>query len=141
MGMQRRHMNNSLQYKAFLNVSLLEHSLQRYEVEANKTAETLFKLGYKKVRHIYTEDLLDFERIQGDPHKAWKEKKIDDAVVAWNGLLLAWGVRPNDEVIKTYLTENVGTRDPPPSHMDTIFNFDKVKEEFELNGKGIKWML
>jgi len=109
-------------YKAKLNVESVVHNIKDEFSKIEHAQEMLSGIGID-VRTVKEEDLLDFQApIAG----AFKR-----AVAAWSEFLVSLGVNPDEDVIRSFLTQYAGTYHEPPPHKDLISNYDEVRAEIK----------
>ena len=85
--------------------------------------------GYGSVASIKAEELVAYEYENSTA-------ALDVSSEAWARFLTSWGVRPDHEAIRGYLSERAGTRPAPEPASSKIFNFYAVKMELESANLG-----
>jgi len=113
-------------YKVKLNMTNLLRQLAYMTAQGQRLEDDLKASDYRDVSMITYEDLADYQR--RDSQWANSTEAFDRAVEAWGSLLRSWGVTPVYKTIMDYLLSGKGTRDPPRSHSDMIYNYEEVRD-------------
>lgn len=117
---------DSRSYKVKLNMTNLLRQLAYMTAQGQRLGDDLKASDYTDFSMVTYEDLADYQR--RDSQWTNSTEAFDRAVEAWGSLLRSWGVTPVYNTIMDYLLSGKGTRDPPRSHSDMIYNYGEVRD-------------
>jgi len=115
-------------YKVKLNMTNLLRQLAYMTAQGQRLADDLKASDYQgqEFSMVTYEDLADYQR--QDSQWTNSTEAFDRSVEAWGSLLRSWGVTPVYKTIMDYLQSGKGTRSPPRSHSDMIYNYGEVRD-------------